>query len=333
MMEQVQAKKAPDTQLYGMNHLLSSLDVSNVEFADTFLYKIFGDKLDFRIKHLILYLYIGKADVVFGSSLMYTVILKKLFRSKRKFILLNISLNRLLNESKKKNKLLYKLSINLLNSIDKIVSLSHVQQEQLENIHGIDKAKLTYVPLGVDVDFYKLNFENRADYILSVGRDNGRDYKTIVEVARRMPNQEFQLVLSKRNLKGIEDIPNNVKIFFDLSAEELKTKYNEAKIMLLITHKDEYGDGSDCSGQTVLLDSFASGIPVIATNKAYLKDYATSGVDFMMVEPYDVTGIIAKIRDIETVGRQLAMNARNRVEKEFSTDQMGKKLSDLFLNI
>ena len=82
MMEQVGQKKAPDTQLYGMNHIDSSIEVSTVEFADTFWYRIFGERLDFRLKHLLLYFYTKNADIVFGSSLLYTVIFKKIFRSR-----------------------------------------------------------------------------------------------------------------------------------------------------------------------------------------------------------------------------------------------------------
>ncbi len=330
MMEQVGQKKAPDTQLYGMNHIDSSIEVSTVEFADTFWYRIFGERLDFRLKHLLLYFYTKNVDIVFGSSLLYTVIFKKVFRSKKEFILLNISLNRLLNQSQKSNRFLYRLSKVLLNSIDTVVSLSHVQQDQLREKHGIDQSKLLYIPLGVDVDFYGAKFDNRKDYILSVGRDNGRDYKTIVDVARQMPNQNFQLVLSKRNLEGIIDIPSNVKVFFDLSSQELREKYNEARMMLLITHKDEYSDGSDCSGQTVLLDSFACGLPVIVTNKAYLRDYGVPGTHFLMVEPYDVTGIIDAIANMQMSGNMLVHNARTKAEQEFSTKLMGKNLSNIF---
>ncbi len=321
---------APDTQLYGMNHIQGGISVYFKEFADTFLGNIFGNKIDFRLRHFLMFFSTGSADIIFGSSILYMAILKKIFFSKKKYILLNISLNRLLNQSIQKRLFFYKFIKSLLKEIDLIVSLSNIQQEQLKTRHGILKEKLLYIPLGVDINFYKPVFEGRKDYILAAGRDNGRDYKTIIEVAKLLPQQQFQLVLSQRNLKGITDVPLNVTVFFDLPLNDLKTKYQEASMMLLITHPDEFSDGSDCSGQTVLLDSFASGIPIIATKKAYISDYGQDEEHLLLVEPYDVSGIIKSINKVAIVGQGLARNARQKVEKEFSTELMGNNLSTCF---
>ncbi len=321
---------APDTQLYGMNHLGRDIDVSSKEFSDTFFGELFGNKIDFRLKHFLMYFSIGDADIVFGSSILYMAILKKLFRSKKKFILLNISLNRLLNQSKDKRPLFYRFLKSLLKEIDLIISLSNVQQDQLLAKHEIDKEKLKFIPLGVDVHFYKPVLENRKEYVLAAGRDNGRDYKTIIEVAKQLPQTQFQLVLSQRNLKGITEIPSNVTTFFDLSLNDLKKKYEEASVLLLTTHPDEFADGSDCSGQTVLLDSFASGIPVIATKKAYIADYGLDHQHLLLVEPYDVSGIIKAVEEAKKIGKDLTQKARKKVEREFSTEKMGDNLTSIF---
>jgi glycosyltransferase involved in cell wall biosynthesis len=185
--------------------------------------------------------------------------------------------------------------------------------------------------LGVDIKFYKPVFENRKKYILSVGRDNGRDYSTVIQVAKKMPDTEFHLVLSERNLKGINDLPTNVKVFLDIPFSVLKGKYEEAFALLLVTHPDGFLDGSDCSGQTVLLDAFASGLPVIATQKAYLSDYGKDGIDLLLVRPYDSDQIMSSISKIDEMGISMAKNARLKVETNFSTEEMGKRLSNLFL--
>jgi glycosyltransferase involved in cell wall biosynthesis len=136
--------------------------------------------------------------------------------------------------------------------------------------------------------------------------------------------------LSKRNLDGTTDIPPNVKLFFDISKKDLYKKYCEASILLLITHSDDFGDGSDCSGQTVLLDAFATGIPVIATRKSYIRDYAKEGVHLMLVDFYDSSAIIEAIGKITVSGEAMAKNARLLVEQNLSTLKMAEKLSVLF---
>ena len=330
--EEIKKGESSDTQLYGMNHLSSNFTVDSREFSDSrfgkVLQKVFGRLIDFRMRHFLSFFMVRKSDIVFGASLLYMIPLKKIFGAQGKFILFNISLNRLLNENSKS--IFYGLILWLLKEIDLIVSLSHVQNTALEKTHYISKDKLAFVPLGVDTAFYKPVFTGRSDFILAAGRDNGRDYKTVIEVARRMPEQEFHLVLSPRNLEGIADIPENVKIFYDIPKKEMNKKYAEAAVLLLITHQDNFSDGSDCSGQTVLLESFATGIPVIASRKAYITDYARDKQHLLLVDFYDSSAIIEAMKVIKTSGEAMARAARAHVEQGFSTTSMGTKLSEVF---
>jgi glycosyltransferase involved in cell wall biosynthesis len=325
LMEDIRKGLAPDTRLYGMNHMGDELLVSSRSISASGLGRLLG----FRLRHALSYFLVRSADFVIGPSIFYMLPLKKLLGSKGKFILLNMSLNRYLNDAVRKNKIIYRWSLSLLQSVDIIVSLSHVQMEELACRHGLDRAKLKYIPLGVDVGYHRPVFSGRKPYVLSVGRDNGRDYKTVIEVARGSFDKEFHLVLSRRNLRGVARIPSNVRIFTDLPMEDLKKKYQEASCLLLITHPDGYGDGSDCSGQTVLLDALASGLPVIASRKAYLDDYVRDGEDVILVDSYDPSGIIEAMKLLPEKGEKIARNARRLAETEFSTEKMGGRLADL----
>lgn len=351
LLRDIENREAPDTQLYGMNHIQGDFQVETKEFSDTWLGRAFGRLIGFRLRHFFMYFYARSADIVFGSSLFYMLPLKRLFGAKGRFVVLNISLNRYLNQNTQ-SRILYKFSLNMLRSVDRIVSLSNIQNEELKSRHGIDPSKLAFVPLGVDVDFYKPVYSGRKNYILSAGRDNGRDYRTVIEVARRLPGREFHLVLSRRNLEGIEGIPSNVKIFYDISRMELRKKYAEAAMLLLTTYPDGYGGGSDCSGQTVLLEAFACGLPIIASRKAYIGDYAKEGEHLITVDFYDVSGIIDAIGKIGsrvaeadtnnfetgsihsfTIGEEMSKRARLLVESKLSTAHMGRSLSELFKSI
>ena len=255
----------------------------------------------------------------------------KIFKPCAKFVLLNIGITRTISANQNKKMKLRIISW-LMKELDAVVCLSHTQKDYLEKNYPFLKGKVFFVPLGVDINYYQPKYEGRKDYILSAGRDNGRDYKTVIEVARLMPEKEFQIVCSRRNLKGISDTPKNVKIFYDLTFSELHKKYQEASMLLLLTHDDSFQDGADCSGQTVLLDAMANGLPLIASRKKYLEDYAEDGKDILLVPFYNPDGVIKKIKIFgdRDVRLWFAKNARNKLEKFFSTEKMAQNLAEVF---
>ncbi|MDD5032890.1 MAG: glycosyltransferase [Candidatus Pacebacteria bacterium] len=313
----------PDTQFYGLNHL--------VEFGIDAEYKEVNNKiLGFRTKHLFSYFLTCGYDIVFGPSILFMMFFKKIFRPERKFILLNIGIARTISSDKKGFKA--KIVKWFLEETDAIVCLSQAQAAYLENKFAGLKGKLFFVPLGVDAAYYKPEFENRGSYILSVGRDNGRDYKTVIDTAKLMPEEEFHIVCSRRNIEEIKEFPDNVKIFYDIPIYELNRKYHEAKLLLLLTHEDNFSDGSDCSGQTVLLDAMASGLPVVASRKKYLKDYVQEGVDILSVDFYNSADVREKIKLLreDTLRRKIAVNARKKIEDFFSTREMARGLAAVF---
>lgn len=325
-------KDFPDTQFYGLNYLNKfGIDAEHKDFDEFVKNKLLKKIIGFRLKHFLLYFFTRKYDLVFGSSLLYMLFLKKIFKTKTKFVILSISLIRTI-VANKKNFLKSKIINWLLKEVDAVVCLSNIQKKNLEDSYGFLCGKVFFVPLGVDVNYYKPVYFDRKNYILSVGRDNGRDYKTIIDVALLLPDTEFHIVCSRRNLFGIKNIPVNVKVFYDITFSDLTLKYKEAKILLLITHSDKHLDGSDCSGQTVLLDAMASGLPVIASKKVYLQDYVIDKEDVLLTDCYSVRNILESISYLQDdqVRQKIAKSARGRIDTRFSTEKMAEGLSKVF---
>jgi len=325
-------KAYSDTSFYGLNHLAKEgIDATYKEFSDVpfspYIKKITG----FRSRHACMYFLTRGYDVVFGASLLFMLPLAKLFRSKSKFVLLNTGIMRTLLMHRK-SRMRTAVFSRLLSWCDGIVCLAQFQKKALEKAFPQLSGKVFFVPLGVDVTYHMPVYDGRKEYILSVGRDLGRDYGTVMRVASLLPHRQFHVVLSKRNLASITDIPANVSIFYDLSAKDLEEKYTEAALLLLLTHNDMHTDGSDCSGQTVLLDAMATGLPVIVTHKQYLKDYVIDRKEAYVVSPYNTEEIVRAIADLDNIHIQTSMaeNARLRVVKDFSTKRMGTQLADVF---
>lgn len=326
----------PDTSLYGENHLGAfGIEAEYKEFSDLPLIGALPMP-SFALRHALTTLYFslsGKYDLIFGSSLLYGLFLKKLFGLKQKMALLDISLGRTLSANRK-SRFKTILLKSALRQASAIVCLSDYQKRFLEKECPELKDEIKVVPLGVDVDYYRPVYEGRSGYFLSAGRDNGRDYRTVFKIAALLPQEQFELVASPRNVKGLGEAPQNLKLYFDLPHAEWRKKFNEARMLLLITHPDGFEDGSDCSGQTALLEAFASGLPVVATRKGYISEYGQEEEDLVLVEPYDEKALAGQIANLpQDKLKSMARAARERVEKEFSTKRMAENLSKIFLNL
>ena len=323
-----------DTQFYGLNHLKKfGIDAEYKEWGDFWLGRTLNF-LSFNIKHALMFFATRGYDVVFGSSVLNMMIFKKIFGSRTsKFILLNISLKRLWQGNQ--DKPIKKFVINwLLKDLDGVVCLSSEQEDFCKINFPYLKEKFFFVPLGVDVSYNKFERDGREDFILSAGRDNARDYKTVVEVARNLPHQKFEIVASPRNLKGI-NIPSNVEVNFDISPQDLGKKYRYAKALLLLTHNDVYKEGADGSGQTVMLEAMASGLPIIASRRASLLDYVKDTESALLVDFYDINKAKSRVVMMgdSALREILALNARKVVVDNFSTEMMAEKLAEIFKTI
>jgi len=327
-------RNLPDTQLFGLNHLhIFGLKADSKEFLDLCGYRLLNQILSFRIKHALLYFLTPKYSLVFGASLIYQMPLKNLFNFKTRYILLNININQILSKYKK-NRFLYGILKKNILKMDGIVCLSQYQRRGLIERHGIPEKMITYIPLGVDINYHQYNPDSkRDDFILSVGRDKGRDYKTLIDSAYLIPETKFIIVCSPHNIKNIERMPKNVHIFYDISPSKLKELYQRAKIMVISTVGDDNLKGMDCSGQTVLLDSMANGLPVIATKKNYLMDYGLHNQEIIITRTSNAKELANAIIDLlasPAKRTQMAESARARTEKEFNTYRMAEHLAIYF---
>ncbi len=325
----------PDTQLYGLNHMKKfGIDTSTIEWTDIIRSPLLQKIIGFRFRHFLMFFVSRKYDVVFGSSLLYMMILKKFFRTNTKYVLFNLGINRTI-ASHQKHPIRLRIISSLLDEFSAIVCLSENQKKYFLEKLPFLAGKVFSVHLGVDAVYYQPVLSDRNQTILSVGRDNGRDYKTVIAAAKLLPDRKFEIVCSHRNLVDVGPLPDNVNVIFDLPLSLLREKYQTAGLILLVTHPDNWLDGSDCSGQTVLLDAMANGIPVIATRKAYLSEYVRDGIDVKVVDCYSPQELVDSIKELSdnSTRLNLAESARKRVQKEYSTEQMAKKLSEIFYQL
>lgn len=330
----VPSKDYPDTQFYGLHHLSRpGLQAECKELGD-FLPGRFAKAVPFRLRHALMFFVARHYDVVFGSSVYHTVFLRRFFRNGTAFVLLNISLTRVI-AANGAGSIRGRILRSALRELRAIVCISRAQIKVLKNMLPELSERLHFIPFGVDTVFHQPRFDRRAEYILAAGKDNGRDYATVLEAARSLPDVPFEIICGRRNLSPDIALPQNVRVRYDVSLAEWNKAFLDAKLLLLLTHPDDFSDGSDCSGQTALLQAMACGLPVIASRKQYLDDYVADEREILSVPPYDAQGVVRQIRRLsdERFRMRLAESARKRVETEFSSRTMGDRLAALFLSL
>ena len=135
-------------------------------------------------------------------------------------------------------------------------------------------AGTTTVPLGIDERFWAPREPppDREPYVLAVGKDLARDYATLAEALRGI-DAPAEFAVYPRNLEGI-DLPRNVRAQV-VGPEELRDLYAGAACVVLPQRREGYPYGSEGGGLTALLEAWAMGKPVIATDRAIVRDYVT----------------------------------------------------------
>lgn len=218
-------------------------------------------------------------------------------------------------------------------SYARIICLSRDQLNDFVRL-GIARERLVFVPFGVDARFFQSsNVPREEELIVSVGRDAGRDYATLFRAAE-MSGHPFVVVAGRKNIPPDAAIPLNVSVLYDRSYAEIRALYGRARIVVVASKNSLVPDGSDCSGQTVILDALAAGKAVIATERSWINDYFVPGQDLEVVPPSDpeaLSGAIESLWNDAEKRKQLSESGRNKVVTQYTTEKFAEGLLALIL--
>lgn len=315
----VRIGKEADTVLHGMNH------ISGAEHFTVFPKSIQSLLL---IPRLLKYDFIIAQD---NFLLGYIVSLcSRAFRLKARWLYVAIHSSTLMRRYASHPVRLF-LFKKFWTSYARIVCISTEQLEDFARL-GIPREHLVFVPFGVDASFFQpTDASLEEDLIVSVGRDAGRDYATLFKVAERTP-YPFVVVAGHKNIPPDMSVPKNVSLLYDQSLVTIRNLYARARLVVVVSKDSSVPDGSDCSGQTVILDALAAGKEVIATHRSWINDYFVPNQDLVVVQPNDPGALAQAIsslsQDVEKRER-LATSGHAKVVAHYTTKAFAEALIKL----
>lgn len=191
-----------------------------------------------------------------------------------------------------------------------VIGYSHFQKAEWQAKYGSLGERIRVLPYTIDVNFYARQAPPQGTAgtpprILAVGRDVGRDYKTLL-AAVRDTTIELDLVTLPYTLKGASLPETGVTLHQRVSYAELFELYAQCAVVVVPLQ----GGLTYPSGIRALLESMAMRRPFVTTRNPVLEEYVSDGTHGVMVEAADPAALrFAMLALLEDAGRRRSMAA------------------------
>jgi glycosyltransferase involved in cell wall biosynthesis len=209
---------------------------------------------------------------------------------------------------------------------DTVLAYSRKQIELWSRGLGLSPERFNFVPYTVDTAFYSPvpTSGDHEPYILSVGRDLGRDFTTLVDAVRGT-GLRLKLVTLPYLLPAGASQESFIEVRERVSYQELFELYANAAIVVVPLGEALFYP----SGIRAVLEAALLGKATIATFTPVLEEYMTADEDIMYVPPRDVAQLRAAIlRLMQDPSRRqiLERNAKSRTLREYGMPALTQRL-------
>jgi glycosyltransferase involved in cell wall biosynthesis len=210
---------------------------------------------------------------------------------------------------------------------DGVVVYSETQKQLWIDRHRVNGARLAVLPYTVDIDFYRPVAPPPPaprPYVLSVGRDMGRHFPTLVAAMDGL-GLDLKLVTRPYLLSGVNVQQPWIELRENVPYQELFGLYAGA-LMAVVPLKAGLSYPSGIRG---LLETLALGCPAVATRTPVLEEYLQDGDGVRYVPGEDVDALRAAIRALadDAEGRAaMARRGQAIVRERYHMDAFGRGL-------
>jgi glycosyltransferase involved in cell wall biosynthesis len=214
-------------------------------------------------------------------------------------------------------------------SVDRLYYFSQNQGPILEQHLELGGDRLRYLPFGVDVETFTPSLERDGDYILVVGRDSGRDWRTLFSALEGI-DIPVKLCCRPRDVAGLP-VPATVEMLGYVDWTTYRQLLGRARVVAIATRPLLYP-----SGQSVLLESMAMARAVVVTGTPALAGYVDDGETALVVPVGDPAALRKRLVEAagdEDLRAHIGHNARAAVERSFSARAMWATVADDLLSL
>jgi glycosyltransferase involved in cell wall biosynthesis len=216
---------------------------------------------------------------------------------------------------------------------DRIVCFSDSQAELWQQEFGVEQGVIVAVPWGMDPAFYRPR-PVRVDeppYVLSVGRDIGRNFDLLVDALAGSGVNIKLVTLPYLVSERVRRSPN-VEILERLSYDALFDLYARAAVVAVPLH----GPLTYPSGIRAVMEAMLLERPVLATRTPVLSEYFTDGEDLILVEQRDGSdmrdAVLRLVRDPDRA-HQLGTAGRQRVARDYTVSHYADQLEAVLYDV
>ncbi|MBI4448084.1 glycosyltransferase family 4 protein [Candidatus Woesearchaeota archaeon] len=221
---------------------------------------------------------------------------------------------------------------------------SNYTKHWLKTLWGVEAKKVIYPPIDIPT---KVNYENKKNIILSVGRlTRDKNYEFNIECFKKIYDsgiKDYQLIIC--GLKDDESYYNElkkqisgypIKLMTNLTNKELNKVYAESKLFLhskgLEINEEKYPGLLEHFGMSTA-EAMSYGCIPIVVNKGGQKEIVEEGKNgFLFNNEEEAVKKLAQIITNKKIQKKLALNAREKA-KNFSLQNMQKEFDNIIKNL
>lgn len=185
-----------------------------------------------------------------------------------------------------------RLMVFAFKKIDHFLVHSTLEKELYQRCFSIPEEKILVRLWAMDPpDVHPEEPLEAGEYVSAIG-GNGRDYKTLFDASRLLPDIPIVSVVRPENLYGIE-IPPNVRVHTNmpLSLTMNVLKHSRFTVIPLL--------GSEVpAGHVTIAAAMYLGRPIVATDSAGVRDYVIPGYNGLLCKMKDARSLATAIRDL-----------------------------------
>jgi glycosyltransferase involved in cell wall biosynthesis len=205
-------------------------------------------------------------------------------------------------------------------SISHIIFFSRCQRDFYRKVLNFSDIFLSYVPFGVESEYFIPTDKKSENYIYSAGEY--RDFKTLLDVYRvheGLPELRIRSELPKPSV-----LPHNVKWLPRDSISTFRDEVSRAKLVVLPLHNTLRS-----TGLMTCLQSMALGKPVLTSKVPPIDGYVIDGETAVYYKPYDTEDLYQKLSYLlkdDDLLQNIGIKARKAIEENYDTEKMGNRL-------